>query len=144
MLYTELTQKAMQICYKAHEGQFDKGGVPYVFHPIHVAEQMDTEEEICVALLHDILEDTNYSVDDLVSEGFSKSMIDAIECITRPKGMDYLEYIDIVKTNKLAVKVKLADLEHNNDEKRMALCKCDVSKLKNRYEKAKIELLKTL
>lgn len=144
MLYTELTRKAMNLCYKAHEGQFDKGGVPYVFHPIFVAEQMDTEEEICVALLHDVLEDTDYTEADLISEGFPENVIEAVKCITRPKGMVYLEYIDIVKTNKLAVKVKLADLAHNSDEKRLALCDCDISKLKKRYENAKMELLKVL
>ena len=69
--YTALTRKAMRICYAAHEGQMDKSGVPYVFHPIHLAEQMETEEEICTALLHDVVEDTKWTLKELEAEGFS-------------------------------------------------------------------------
>lgn len=141
MIYTTLTQKAMKLCYKAHEGQYDKGGVPYVFHPIHIAEQMDSEEEICVALLHDVLEDTDYTVEDICDLGFPDSVIEAVNCITRPKGMEYLEYIKQVKKNKLATKVKLADIENNLDEQRLALCICNVEKLKKRYILARQELL---
>ena len=57
MLYTPLTKKALQICFAAHKKQFDKSGMPYVIHPLHLAEQMETEEEVCAALLHDVLED---------------------------------------------------------------------------------------
>ena len=63
--YTALTRKAMRICYAAHEGQVDKSGVPYVFHPLHLAEQMETEEEICTALLHDVVEDTKWTLAEL-------------------------------------------------------------------------------
>lgn len=141
MIYTILTQKAMKMCYEAHQGQFDKGGVPYVFHPMHIAEQMDTEEEICVALLHDVLEDTNYTVEDICALGFPDSVIEAINCITRPKGMDYIEYIKQVKKNNIATKVKLADIENNSDEQRLSLCISDVEKLRKRYKLAKKELL---
>lgn len=132
MLYTELTNKAMNISYEAHHGAKDKNGVPYVFHPFHVAEQMDGEYEICVALLHDVIEDTDYTVSDLQKAGFPDEVIEAVEVITRPKGMPYLDYIRAVKKNKIATKVKLADLEHNSDK----------SRLKTVDDKSKERLLK--
>lgn len=119
MLYTELTKKAMRLCYKAHDGQMDKGGVPYVFHPFHVAEQMKLEYDICVALMHDVLEDTDYTIEDIRAEGFPEEILDALLCITRDKRMDYADYIEIVKTNDIATRVKLADLEHNSDVTRL-------------------------
>lgn len=119
MLYTELTKKAMRLCYKAHDGQMDKGGVPYVFHPFHVAEQMKTEYDICVALLHDVIEDTDYTLDDVRAEGFPEEVLQALRCITRIPGMEYADYIEIVKTNEIATRVKLADLEHNSDASRL-------------------------
>lgn len=119
MLYTELTKKAMRLCYKAHDGQFDKGGVPYVFHPFHVAEQMNTEYDVCVALMHDIIEDTDYTIDDIRDMGFPKEIVEALSCITRDKSISYDDYILIVKTNEIATRVKLADLEHNSDISRL-------------------------
>ena len=65
MIYTPMTKKAMKLCYLAHKEQTDKSGLPYVFHPIHLAEQMMTEETTIVALLHDVIEDSNYTVEDL-------------------------------------------------------------------------------
>ena len=97
--YTALTRKAMRICYAAHEGQMDKSGVPYVFHPIHLAEQMETEEEICTALLHDVVE--------------------AVRLLTREKDVPYMAYIERLSGNQIARKVKLADLEHNSDLTRL-------------------------
>lgn len=114
MIYTEMTKKAMRISYEAHKGQYDKGGVPYVFHPFHIAEQFNDEKHICVALLHDVVEDTDVKLETLIAEGFDEDIIEAIKCITKPKDMNYMDYIDIVKTNALASRVKLADLEHNS------------------------------
>ncbi len=141
MLYTELTKKAMKLSYMAHHGSYDKGGVPYVFHPFHVAEQMDDEYSICVALLHDVVEDTNYTVFDIEKEGFPKEIVDAISAITREKGQDYMEYIKIVKTNSIATKVKLADLEHNSDSGRLIESDKDTEKRLVKYKKAKEYLL---
>lgn len=81
--YTVLTRKAMRICYAAHEGQMDKSGVPYVFHPIHLAEQMETEEEICTALLHDVVEDTKWTLKELEAEGFPTGVLEAVRLLTR-------------------------------------------------------------
>lgn len=76
MLYTEMTKKAMKLCFDAHKDQVDKSGMPYVFHPLILAEKMTTEEEITVALLHDVVEDTNYTIEDLQDMGFSETVIE--------------------------------------------------------------------
>lgn len=119
MIYTELTKKAMVLCYKAHEGQMDKGGAPYVFHPFHIAEQMKTEDATVVALLHDVLEDSFYSLEDLKSLGFSDAVCDAVDLMTHKKDMPYMEYIQKIKENPLARAVKLCDLLHNSDITRL-------------------------
>ena len=75
MIYTEMTRQAMRLCYQAHAGQLDKSGVPYVFHPIHLAEQMPDETTTITALLHDVVEDTHYSLPDLAGMGFSQQEI---------------------------------------------------------------------
>lgn len=117
--YTALTRKAMRICYAAHEGQVDKSGVPYVFHPLHLAEQMETEEEICTALLHDVVEDTKWTLAELEAEGFPASVLDAVRLLTREKDVSYMAYIERLSGNRIARKVKLADLEHNSDLTRL-------------------------
>ena len=118
MIYTENTKKAMQIAYKAHHGQFDKSGVPYIFHPFHLAEQMETEEECIVALLHDVIEDTNVIIEYLAQK-FSDNIIQAIKLLTHDDSMEYMDYIRKLKSNPIARKVKLADLEHNSDTTRL-------------------------
>ena len=127
MLYTDLTKKAMLIAYRQHEGQLDKAGLPYVFHPYHLAEQMgDDEYAICVALLHDVVEDTNMTLEELESQGFpiDIDIIDALKCLTHEEGVPYLgRYIEGIKANPLAKKVKLADLRHNSDLTRLPLAK---------------------
>lgn len=115
MIYTAQTKKAIILMYNMHKNQLDKGGMPYVLHPFHVAEQMDDEDSTVVALLHDIVEDTSITLNDLVDFGFSKSQIDAISILTHPDGMDYFDYIRRIATNEISLKVKLADLQHNMD-----------------------------
>ena len=118
MIYTPLTRKAMLLAYNAHMNQFDKSGVPYIFHPIHLAEQMDTEEECVTALLHDVAEDTDITLDELAEE-FPKEVIDALRLLTRRDDEDYMEYVEKIKANPIAVKVKKADLRHNSDRTRL-------------------------
>ncbi|MBR4022183.1 MAG: GTP pyrophosphokinase [Ruminococcus sp.] len=118
MIYTKLTQKAMKIAYDAHHGQTDCNGMPYVFHPYHLAEQMDDEYSCCVALLHDVAEDTSVTLEDLAKE-FPQEIIEALKLLTHEKGTDYFEYVRKIKDNPLAKKVKLADLEHNMDRSRI-------------------------
>ena len=100
--YTALTRKAMRICYAAHEGQMDKSGVPYVFHPIHLAEQMETEEEICTALLHDVVEDTKWTLKELEAEGFPTGVLEAVRLLTREKDVPYMAYIERLSGNQIA------------------------------------------
>lgn len=118
MIYTHLTNKAMKIAYNAHHGQADKGGIPYIFHPMHLAEQMDDEYATCVALLHDVVEDTDVTRDDLANI-FPTEVVEAVRVMTHSKGEPYLEYIARVSKNPIAKKVKLADLRHNSDQTRM-------------------------
>lgn len=115
MLYSKKIKQAMKIAYKAHDGQYDKNGYPYIHHPFHLAEQMETEEEIIVALLHDVIEDSKISIKELKEAGFSKEVITAIELLTKPSDANYFNYIRKISTNELAKKVKLADLLHNRD-----------------------------
>ena len=119
MLYTDLTKKALRLCFEAHRDQFDKSGLPYVFHPFHLAEQMDTEETVCAALLHDVVEDTAYTLEDIAAMGFPKSVTDALALMTHDDAVPYLEYVAKLKDNPIARRVKLADLQHNSDLSRL-------------------------
>lgn len=119
MQYTSLIRKALEICYQAHQGQLDQSGTPYVFHPYHLAEQMDTEESVCVALLHDVLEDASYTGEDLLKEGFPEQVVSTVELLTRTPGVPYMDYIRSLKGNELACRIKRADLEHNSDMSRL-------------------------
>ncbi len=82
MIYTEMTTKAMQITYHAHKDQCDKAGIPYIFHPYHLAEQMEDEISICVALLHDVVEDTEITFDEIKSLGISDEIINTLKILT--------------------------------------------------------------
>jgi (p)ppGpp synthase/HD superfamily hydrolase len=119
LLYTNLTKKAMKIAFEAHKEQVDKTGVPYIYHPIHLAEQMDDEASICVALMHDVVEDTDTTFEDLEKEGFTKEIIDALRLLTHDDSVPYLDYVKEIKQNPIATKVKLADLNHNSDLSRL-------------------------
>ena len=119
MIYTELTKKALVISFNAHKYQTDKSGMPYVYHPFHLAEQMDDEYSTCVALLHDVVEDTDITLDDLKNNGFPAEVTDAIAMMTHDDAVDYLDYVRAMKDNAIARKVKLADLAHNSDLSRL-------------------------
>ena len=119
MIYTELTMKAMNLAYNAHHGQFDKGGVPYIFHPIHLAEQMDDEFSICVALLHDTVEDTAVTLEDL-GKDFPAEVVNAVRLLTHDDDVEYFDYVRAIKRDPIAVKIKLADLAHNGDPTRIS------------------------
>ena len=119
MIYTALTKQALRLCFEAHRNQLDKSGMPYVFHPFHLAEQMDTEESTTVALLHDVVEDTDYTLEDLKAMGFPNNVIDALALMTHDPRVPYMEYVKAISENPLATKVKLADLRHNSDLSRL-------------------------
>lgn len=111
MIYTDLTERAMVLAYRAHEGQLDKAGIPYIFHPYHLAEQMDTEAAVCVALLHDVVEDSAVTMSEIAA-AFPPEIAEAVRLLTHDKETPYLDYIRTLRTNPLARKVKLADLAH--------------------------------
>ena len=119
MIYTPKTKMALKLCFKAHKEQVDKSGMPYVFHPFHLAEQMNTEETTIVALLHDLVEDTDYTIEDLVDMGFDKSITDAIALMTHADNVAYMDYVRAIRDNPIAKTVKLADLKHNSDLTRL-------------------------
>ena len=119
MIYTAKTKMALKLCFEAHKEQRDKSGLPYVFHPFHLAEQMQTEETVIVALLHDLVEDTEYTIADLTEMGYDKAVTDAIALMTHAKGVEYMAYVRAIKENPIAKTVKLADLKHNADLTRL-------------------------
>ena len=119
MIYTKFTKIAMQTAFDAHKEQTDKTGLPYIFHPFHLAEQMDTEDEVCVALLHDVVEDSDVTLDDLKKAGFSDGILEVLSLLTHEESVPYMEYVAQIKHNPIAVKVKLADLRHNSDLTRL-------------------------
>ena len=119
MLFTEMTRKAMNLAYAAHHGQTDRSGVPYVFHPARVAAGFDSEAESCVAWLHDVIEDTDVTLQDIRLAGFGKPVCDALELLTHDKSVPYMDYVARVAQNPVARAVKLADLRDNMDASRM-------------------------
>lgn len=140
MIYTEKTKKALKLCFDAHKNQLDKSGMPYVFHPFHLAEQMETEETTIVALLHDVIEDTDYTLDDLIKMGFGESVIKALSLLTHDDTVEYMDYASAIKENPIAKTVKLADLKHNSNLSRFDVIDEKVLARREKYLKA-IELL---
>ena len=152
MLYTRLTKLAMKVAYKAHEGETDRNGLPYIYHPIHLAEYMQTEDTCVVALLHDVIEDTDVTMEDLRGYGFTEAQLEAVRfmthippdrAMTKEEQMeDYLDYVRRLKTNEIARTVKLADLKHNSDITRLNEVTDTDFKRREKYQKA-IEILTT-
>lgn len=137
MLYTELTKKAMLLAWDMHLMAVDKGGMPYIFHPLAVAEMMgDDEYAVCVALLHDIIEDTPMTLHQLSCMHFPQEIVEAVDAITRRKNEIYMDYLVRVKNNKLASKVKLGDLKHNSDLGRLRSIDKEALSLQKRYQKS--------
>jgi (p)ppGpp synthase/HD superfamily hydrolase len=115
-----LLERAIQIAVNAHAGQSGKDGSPYVLHPLRLMLKMSTDEERIVAVLHDVVEDTSVTFDDLHGEGFSEGVLAALMLLTHEKDVPYEEYVERIKPNSLAKKVKLTDLEDNSDIKRLS------------------------
>ena len=146
MIYTDLTRLAMKTAYKAHDGQLDRSGVPYIFHPLHLAEQMETEDTCVVALLHDVVEDTDVTLEDLRCLGFTEAQLLAVELMTHfslPEGAteeekeaDYFDYVRRIADNPIAKAVKVADLMHNSDNTRLAKLSEKDEKRRAKYMKA--------
>lgn len=136
MIYTAMTKKAMKLCFEAHRDQLDKSGMPYVFHPFHLAEQMDDEITTTVALLHDVIEDTDCTLHDLESMGFPGEVIAALALLTHSPEIPYIEYVLRIKVDPVAKAVKLADLRHNSDLSRLDRVDEKALERREKYQKA--------
>ena len=122
MIYTALTIKAMQFAAKAHNGQMDKAGVPYIFHCYEVANQAKNEFEAVVGFLHDVIEDTDCSEEDLREADFPEVVVENVVCLTHKKEESYDEYLDRIKGHGgIATRVKLSDLYNNTRQERLSL-----------------------
>ena len=136
MIYTELTNKAMKLAYDAHNGQLDYNGIPYIFHPIHLAEQMDDEISTVCALLHDVIEDTDITVEMLDQMGFPQEVLTVLELLTHDEAVPYMDYVKNISLNPIAKKVKIADLLHNSDVSRLDFVDEYAVKRNQKYQEA--------
>jgi len=134
-------ERALRIAVEAHRGQRDKSGRPYIFHPLHLAQRAANNDERCAALLHDVLEDTSVTVDDLRRAGFGEAVLRAVVALTRPESETYEAFIERVARDRLASRVKLLDLAHNSDLSRLPAPPSgqDVERLR-KYERARLRL----
>lgn len=110
---------ARKIATKAHRGQLDKGGNPYIEHPIAVADSLEPIEHKIVALLHDVLEDGTLTESDLKNYGFTDRIVKSISILTKKDAMDYEEYLSYIRADRNAWHVKIADIKHNMDISRI-------------------------
>ena len=113
-------ERSIEIAVTAHKEQVDKASKPYILHPLRLMFKMQSENEMIAAVLHDVVEDTDWTIEKLVTEGFDDDVITAVNLLTHDRKVPYKKYIEAIKSNKIALKVKLADLEDNLDIKRIA------------------------
>jgi (p)ppGpp synthase/HD superfamily hydrolase len=116
---TATLEDAITIAAQAHKGQTDKAGAPYILHPLRLMMQMKTESEMMTAILHDVVEDSDWTIEKLREQGFSEEVLEALECVTNREGESYEQFIERAGTNPIARRVKIADLEDNMDVKRL-------------------------
>lgn len=136
-----LLGRAVRIAAEAHEDQKDKAGEAYILHPLRLMARARTDDERIVALLHDVVEDSEWTLDALAAEGFPSHIVQAVDCLTHRNGEDYDAFITRVLTNPLAVRVKLLDIEDNMDMTRLgALAGKDLERLQ-KYHAARRRLL---
>ena len=136
-------QRAIEIALEAHKGALDKGGNPYILHPLRLMLQMDSEEEMIVAILHDVVEDSEkWSFDKLHKEGFSKKIINSLRSVTKEnENEDYEKFIDRSVKDKIGRKVKIADISDNLDISRLKeVTDKDILRI-NKYKKALAKLI---
>lgn len=135
-----MLDKAIAIAVAAHAGQKDRYGSPYILHPMRLMMKGVSEEEMIIAVLHDVVEDTDWTFEGLKAEGFSQNIIEALDCLTRRDDETYDAYIERSAANKLARNIKLADLEDNMDIKRMITFDMDSFERLTKYHRAWIRL----
>lgn len=134
--FDELREKAMQIAEKVHSSQVDKGGKPYINHPVRVERMCSRQEDRLVALLHDTVEDGDIASEYLLMVGFPQEVVDAVLSVSRKRGEDYFDFILRCKENPIGRRVKIADLKDNMDITRLnELTEKDIERLK-KYHKA--------
>ena len=139
-----MLEEAILIATRAHMGQVDKGNQPYILHPLRVMLRLQTEEERTVGVLHDVIEDTSVTIEDLRKQGISKEVLEALEHIAKGKQEPYMEYISRVIQNPLALKVKKCDLEDNMNRSRLEkVTEKDEARLK-KYELAYSKVIEAL
>ena len=130
-------ERAIEIARQAHAGQVDKGGADYIGHPLRVMEMGKNEEEKIIGVLHDVVEDSDWTFEMLESEGFSSEVIEALRCLTKlSEDEEYDHFITRVKSNRLAIKVKLCDLVDNLDSSRLESVTEADKKRSKKYERA--------
>lgn len=133
--------KALKIAIKAHKGQVDKAGEPYILHPLRLMNQFTDNNLIIISLLHDVVEDSDYTFEDLKRAGFTPKILDTIDCLTKQDGEEYAQFINRVMTNDLAIKVKIADIKDNLNISRLQkpLSTKDIARLQ-KYQVALLRL----
>lgn len=129
-------EKAISLAAEAHNGQKDKNGAPYILHPLRVMARVQSDTEKIAAVLHDTIEDTDYTIEKLREKGYSEQVLEAIDCLTKRDGEDYDEYLTRSMSNLIARKVKIADLEDNMDIRRFDVLKEEDLKRLNKYLRA--------
>jgi (p)ppGpp synthase/HD superfamily hydrolase len=135
-------ERAIQIAVQAHMGQKDKGGEPYILHPLRIMFKMHTDLERMVAVLHDVVEDSEWTLDHLRDEGFPDRVLAAVDCLTHRSNESYEDFIERVQVNILARTVKIADLQDNLDASRIPeLTDKDIERIR-KYQKALNVLIK--
>jgi (p)ppGpp synthase/HD superfamily hydrolase len=127
----KLIETSLQIALRAYAGKTDKAGREYILHPLRVMAKMETEMEMSAALLHDVIEDSEITAQDLLDEGIPAEVVEAVRCLTKNEGEEYMAFVARAKRNKLAAKVKKADIEDNIDVLRLASL--------NEYDLARIQ-----
>ena len=133
----ELLERAIKLAKKYHEGQFDKGGSPYIEHPLRVMEGVESIDEKILAVLHDVLEDCDASRDELINEGIPECLVEKLEILCKGKNENYFDYIDRIKVDKSTINVKLSDLKDNMNLKRLKeVTEKDLKRIE-KYNKAK-------
>jgi|ERR1044071_3718490 (p)ppGpp synthase/HD superfamily hydrolase len=120
MTKTATVEDAVSIAARAHKGQKDKADAPYLLHPLRMMLRMDTEAAMMAAVLHDVVEDTDWTLERLREEGFSDEVLEAVDCLTHRDGESYDAFVERVRTNPIARQVKIADLEDNMNVRRIS------------------------
>lgn len=133
-MMTSQLGRALLLSYRLHEGQLDKGGNPYILHPIYISTKFTSVNLKCIALLHDVVEDCDYTVDMLRRSNFDEEIVEAVDAISKRKGEVYADYIDRLSLNRMALTVKIEDMKHNSDTSRVRNPK-EIERLTNKYYK---------